>query len=109
MGVVGQLAVGADLAYGKIRHLRHSKRHRHHRQGPRRRHYRRVRRVTVISMEAKLVTTAEVARALGVSSRTLLRWVDRGFISPPERVNPSGHRRWNLERVRRQLAELDQS
>lgn len=51
-------------------------------------------------------TTAEVAKALGISSRTLLRWVDKGWVGPPERVNPSGHRRWSLERVRRELDEL---
>jgi DNA-binding transcriptional MerR regulator len=55
----------------------------------------------------KLVTTAQVAKALGISSRTLLRWVDQGWISPPERTNPSGHRRWSLERVRRELDERD--
>jgi excisionase family DNA binding protein len=51
----------------------------------------------------KLLTTAQLARELGVSPRTIVRWADRGWIYAAETF-PSGHRRWSLEDVRHQLA-----
>ncbi|MGH3587093.1 MAG: MerR family DNA-binding transcriptional regulator [Pseudonocardia sp.] len=53
----------------------------------------------------ELLTTAQAARALGISTRTLVRYAERGYVKP-EMVLPSGHRRWILEDVRRQLREL---
>jgi excisionase family DNA binding protein len=55
--------------------------------------------------EEKLLTTAEAARAVGVSRMTLIRYVDRGWVTPA-RLLPSGHRRWRLSELERQLAEL---
>lgn len=59
----------------------------------------------MIVMAEELLTTAQVARELGISSRTLIRYADRGWVTP-ERTLPSGHRRWRLDEVKRQLAEL---
>lgn len=60
--------------------------------------------MTIVSAAEKLLTTAELARELGVTARTVLRYVERGYLRPT-RVLPSGHRRWSVEDVRRQLAE----
>jgi DNA-binding transcriptional MerR regulator len=55
--------------------------------------------------ESELLTTAQAARQLGISARTLVRYAEKGYVKP-EMVLPSGHRRWILEDVRRQLREL---
>ncbi|WP_219414183.1 MerR family DNA-binding transcriptional regulator [Pseudonocardia nigra] len=55
--------------------------------------------------ERELLTTAQTARRLGISTRTLVRYAERGYVTP-EMTLPSGHRRWILEDVRRQLREL---
>jgi excisionase family DNA binding protein len=52
-----------------------------------------------------LLTTAQAARLLGVSTRTLVRYAEKGYVTP-EMVLPSGHRRWILEDVRRQIRDL---
>ena len=51
------------------------------------------------------MTTAEAARELGVSRRTLLRYVERGYLTPAV-VLPSGHLRWDLDDLRQQLRAL---
>jgi len=43
--------------------------------------------------------------AAGISSRTLVRYAERGWVTPA-RVLPSGHCRCSLEDVRRQLDAL---
>jgi DNA-binding transcriptional MerR regulator len=53
----------------------------------------------------ELLTTAQAARQLGISTRTLVRYAEKGYVKP-EMVLPSGHRRWILEDVRRQLRSL---
>lgn len=53
----------------------------------------------------ELLTTAQVARQLGISTRTLVRYAEKGYVTP-EMVLPSGHRRWKVGDVRRQLKEL---
>jgi excisionase family DNA binding protein len=53
------------------------------------------------------LTTPQLARALGVSARTVIRWQERGWIKA-ERVFPSGHRRWLLSKVQAQLAEHEE-
>jgi excisionase family DNA binding protein len=53
----------------------------------------------------ELLTTAQAARLLGISTRTLVRYAEKGYVKP-EMVLPSGHRRWIFEDVRRQLREL---
>lgn len=55
--------------------------------------------------DPELITTAQAARQLGVSRRTLARYAERGTLVPTV-VLPSGHLRWNLDDVRRQLKEL---
>lgn len=51
------------------------------------------------------MTTAEAARVLGVSRSTVQRYVKAGLLRPAH-VLPSGHLRWNLEDLRRQLREV---
>ncbi|GAA1273791.1 hypothetical protein GCM10009609_41090 [Pseudonocardia aurantiaca] len=57
--------------------------------------------------DRELLTTAQAARSLGISTRTLVRYAERGYIKP-EMTLPSGHRRWVSEDIRRQLRELGQ-
>lgn len=54
---------------------------------------------------SELLTTAQAAREIGISARTLARYAERGLLSPAV-VLPSGHRRWDMADVRRQLAAL---
>jgi DNA-binding transcriptional MerR regulator len=56
---------------------------------------------------ADLLTTAEAAKYLGVSRRTLARYAEIGWVRPTVTL-PSGHHRWELEDLRRQLRELRQ-
>jgi DNA-binding transcriptional MerR regulator len=51
-----------------------------------------------------LLTTAQAARELGISPRTLARYAQRGILVPTM-VLPSGHRRWDMDDLRRQLRE----
>ncbi|GAA4861376.1 helix-turn-helix domain-containing protein [Saccharopolyspora cebuensis] len=50
------------------------------------------------------MTTRDVAKALAVSPRTVARWVERGWITP-DMTLPSGHHRFRLDEVKRQLRE----
>jgi DNA-binding transcriptional MerR regulator len=55
------------------------------------------------------VTTAELARALGLSARTIQRYRQTGVLVP-DLVSAGGHARWDVEKVRdrlRALAERD--
>jgi excisionase family DNA binding protein len=52
-----------------------------------------------------LLTTAQAARMLGVSRRTLARYAERGQLVPTL-VLPSGHYRWDLDDIRQQLRAL---
>lgn len=56
-------------------------------------------------MTGKLVTTGEVARAIGVDPATVSRWVKRGLIEP-ETFTAGGQARFDLENVREQLREI---
>ncbi|WP_433033141.1 MerR family DNA-binding transcriptional regulator [Actinomycetospora sp. CA-053990] len=49
-----------------------------------------------------LVSTPEAAKALGVSPRTLQRYVRAGLVTP-EITLPSGQYRWNVAKLRRQI------
>ena len=55
--------------------------------------------------EPRPVSTTELARALGLSARSIQRYVTAGMIEP-EFTTPGGHYRWNVERVRQQLRAL---
>jgi DNA-binding transcriptional MerR regulator len=52
-----------------------------------------------------LVTTPEAARQLGISARTIQRYVQQGLIKPDLRL-PSGRYRWNVGRLRDQINSL---
>jgi DNA-binding transcriptional MerR regulator len=52
-----------------------------------------------------LVTTPEAARQLGISARTLQRYVQAGYITPDLRL-PSGRYRWDVGRLRDQINSL---
>jgi SLT domain-containing protein len=52
-----------------------------------------------------LVATADAARALGISRRTLSRYALAGLVRPAL-VLPSGRYRWDVDDLRRQLAAL---
>lgn len=54
-------------------------------------------------MSAKLIRTAEAARALGVSAETLRRWSRAGLVTPAARTL-GGQDRWDLERLRAEVA-----
>lgn len=54
-----------------------------------------------------LVPTPEAAKALGVSPRTLQRYVRAGLVTP-EITLPSGQYRWNVEKLRRQIGAATQ-
>jgi DNA-binding transcriptional MerR regulator len=54
---------------------------------------------------AKLLTTAQAAAELGISRRTLARYVEQG-VAAPALTLPSGHHRWDLEDLQRQLRDL---
>lgn len=52
-----------------------------------------------------MLTSAQAAKVLGISPRTLTRYAERGQLIPTL-VLPSGHYRWSLEDIRRQMREL---
>jgi predicted site-specific integrase-resolvase len=60
--------------------------------------------VTESDAEEEL-TTAVAAKRVGVSRMTLIRYVEQGYVTPA-RVLPSGHRRWKLSELQRQLRDL---
>ena len=67
-----------------------------------------VRRLTLILVrERELVTTPEAARQLGISARTLQRYVNAGWITP-QLTLPSGRYRWDVARLRDQINALGQ-
>jgi len=53
----------------------------------------------------RLVTTAELARALGLSARTIQRYRQAGLLEP-ELVSAGGHARWDVDKVRARLRSL---
>ena len=50
----------------------------------------------------QLLTTTQAATLLGITSRTLARYVERGWLTPTLTL-PSGHYRWDMDQVYRQL------
>jgi DNA-binding transcriptional MerR regulator len=62
--------------------------------------------LTVVQ-EPELVTTPEAARRLGISARTLQRYVTAGWITP-DLTLPSGRYRWDVAQLREQINALGQ-
>jgi excisionase family DNA binding protein len=54
----------------------------------------------------QMLTTKEAADAIGISHRTLQRYVTEKKIRPTLRL-PSGQMRWDLEDLKYQLREKD--
>ena len=52
-----------------------------------------------------LLTTAEAARHLGISRRTLSRWAAEGLLKPAM-ITPGGRYRWNLSHLREQMRDM---
>jgi hypothetical protein len=61
--------------------------------------------VTVVTARRGLVTTPEAARELGISPRTVQRYVRAGLITP-DLTLPSGRYRWDVARLRDQINAL---
>ena len=59
----------------------------------------------VTSADDALVGTAEAARVLRVDRRTLSRWAAAGHVKPAQKT-VGGHLRWDLDDLRRQIAEI---
>lgn len=55
--------------------------------------------------KARLLTTAQAADELGIAPRTLARYAKDGILVPTLTL-PSGHYRWAMDDLRRQLREL---
>ena len=53
-------------------------------------------------MSDRLLSTAEAARAIGVSPRSLSRWVSEGKVKPNIRT-PGGQARFDLDDLKGQL------
>jgi DNA-binding transcriptional MerR regulator len=53
----------------------------------------------------RLVTSGELAKELGLSLRTIQRYIAGGVITPEFRT-AGGHTRWDLDSVREQLRKL---
>ena len=53
----------------------------------------------------RLLTTSEAAKILGLSRGVLASYVRRGLLKPYLTL-PTGHYRWDLDDIRRQLAEM---
>lgn len=54
---------------------------------------------------SRYITTGDAARALGISSATLTRWVAQEKVTPAERT-AGGHFRWDMTSLRAQLRRL---
>jgi DNA-binding transcriptional MerR regulator len=57
--------------------------------------------------DEELLTTSQLARALGLSLSSIKRYISAGQIKP-DLTTPGGHYRWSVESVRQQLRELQQ-
>lgn len=53
----------------------------------------------------ELVSTTEAAKTIGVRNRTLARYVERGLITPAV-ILPSGHYRWDPDKLAEQMDEV---
>jgi hypothetical protein len=55
--------------------------------------------------EPRLVTTAELARALGLAPRTIQKYRKDGLLTP-DLESIGGHARWDVDRVREELRRI---
>lgn len=53
----------------------------------------------------QLMTSGELAEELGISVRTVVRYAADGWLKPAL-TTMGGHHRWDIEDVRRQMAEI---
>ncbi|MGH3903429.1 MAG: helix-turn-helix domain-containing protein [Pseudonocardiaceae bacterium] len=53
----------------------------------------------------ELVSTPQAAKTIGVQARTLTRYVERGLVTPAI-ILPSGHFRWDLDKLSEQMDEV---
>jgi len=60
--------------------------------------------VPVEDADEELITTAEVAKRLGVTSRAVTSWIKTGVLTPAF-TTPGGKYRWRWSEVQRQLRE----
>jgi excisionase family DNA binding protein len=54
----------------------------------------------------RMLTTKEAAEVMGISPRTLQRYVTEGKVRPSYRL-PGGQMRWDLDDLKQQLREKD--
>lgn len=52
-----------------------------------------------------LIPTPEAAKRLGISARTIQRYVEKGYVTP-DLILESGQYRWNFERLRQQIQSM---
>ena len=64
--------------------------------------------VAVTEGDRELLATAQVAKLLGISTGTLVRYAEKGYVTP-EMTLPSSHRRWVMEDVLRQIRDSGSS
>jgi predicted site-specific integrase-resolvase len=55
-------------------------------------------------MAARLLTSSEAAKVIGISARSLSRWVQDGKLVPTL-TTPGGQARWDLDDLRGQLRD----
>jgi hypothetical protein len=60
-----------------------------------------------IVADPRLLPTGEAARAVGVSPRTLQRWVREGLVKPTQ-LTAGGHHRWLVDDLRAQIRALNE-
>jgi DNA-binding transcriptional MerR regulator len=58
-----------------------------------------------VSEPRRLISTGELARALGISRETVRRYHNSGDLTPAE-LTPAGHPRWIEADVREQMRKL---
>lgn len=55
-------------------------------------------------MPSELLPTGEAAKRLGIHRGTLVRWREKGLVTPAY-VTPGGHARWDLDDLLKQLRD----